>query len=156
VKAEPQYGIKDKMDSYYNLFYKRGVGMVGMNVNGELFLYAEPNKEINERSFISYGCDHLSSKEEQQKCTYSKISEFFSKEFKAPKKGDYKTGRIVLYVTIGTDGTVDDIKIIDTIDGAKLQEQEALRVFKMLPKMIPAQIDDEKPIRSSFRFPIKF
>lgn len=156
VKAEPQNELKDKMYSYYNLFYKRGVGMVGMNVNGEPFMYAKPNKEINERNFIVYGCEKLASNDEQQKCTYSKISEFFSKEFKAPKKKDYKTGRIVLNVTIGTDGTVDDIKIIETIDGAKLQEQEALRVFKMLPKMIPAQVDDGQPIRSSFKFPIKF
>jgi hypothetical protein len=156
VKAEPQNEIRDKMYSYYNLFYKRGVGMVGMNVNGEAFIYAKPNKEINERNFIAYGCEKLPSNDEQQKCTYSKISEFFSKEFNAPKKKDYKTGKMLLNVTIGKDGTVDDIKIIETIEGAQLQEQEVIRVFKMLPKMIPAQVDDGQLIRSSFKFPIRF
>jgi len=156
VKAEPQNEIKDKMYSYYNLFYKRGVGMVGMNVNGEPFIYAKPNKEINERNFIAYGCDKLSSDDEQQKCTYAKIYEFINKELKAPKKKDYKTGRIVVNVTIGQDGAVDDIKVIETIDGAELQEKELVRVIKMLPKMIPAQVDDGQPIRSSFKIPIKF
>lgn len=156
VKAEPQNENKDKMYSYYNLFYKRGLGLVGMNVNGELFIYAKPNKEINERNFIAYGCENLPSNEDRQKCTYAKIYELFSKEYKAPKKKDYRTGKILLNVSIGKDGTVDDIKIIETIDGAQLQEQEAIRVLNMLPKMIPAQVDDGQPIRSSFRFPIKF
>lgn len=156
VKAEPQNEIKDKMYSYYNLFYKRGVGMVGMNVNGELFLFARPNKEIKEKNFVAYGCENISSNQEQEKCTYSKISEFFSKEYKAPRKKDFKTGRIVLNVVIGKDGLVDDIKVIETIEGAKNQEDEAIRVLKRLPKMIPAQVDDGLPIRSSFKFPIKF
>ncbi|MBX2970566.1 MAG: hypothetical protein KF803_14445 [Cyclobacteriaceae bacterium] len=156
VKAEPQNEIKDKMYSYYNLFYMRGVGMVGMNVNGEPFLYAKPNKEINERNFIAYGCEKLSSNDEQQKCTYAKIVDFFSKEFKAPKKKDFRTGRIVVNVIIGKEGTVDEIKILETIEGAEIQEQEIIRVLKMLPKMIPAQVDDGQPIRSSFKFPVKF
>ncbi|MEJ1240318.1 energy transducer TonB [Chryseolinea sp. T2] len=156
VKAEPQNEIKDKMYSYYNLFYKRGVGMIGMNVNGEAFIYAKPNKEINEKNFIAYGCEKLASIDEQRKCTYSKISEFFSKEFQAPKKKDFKTGTIVLNVVIGKDGVVDDIKVIETIAGAKNQEEEAIRVLKRLPKMIPAQVDDGQQIRSSFKFPIKF
>lgn len=156
VKAEPQNEIKDKMYSYYNLFYKRGVGMVGMNVNGELFLFARPNKEIKEKNFVAYGCENISSNQEQEKCTYTKISEFFSKEYKAPRKKDFKTGRIVLNVVIGKDGLVDDIKVIETIEGAKNQEDEAIRVLKRLPKMIPAQVDDGLPIRSSFKFPIKF
>jgi hypothetical protein len=156
VKAEPQNEIKDKMYSYYNLFYKRGIGMVGMNVNGQAFLFAKPNKELNERDFIAYGCEKLASSEDQQKCTYAKISEFFSKEYKAPKKKDFKTGRIVLNVIVGKDGSVDGIKVIETIDGGKHQEDEAIRVFKMLPRMIPAQVDDGQPIRSQFTFPIKF
>jgi hypothetical protein len=156
VKAEPQNEIKDKMSSYYNLFYKRGVGMVGMNVNGELFLFARPNKEIKEKNFVAYGCENISSNQEQEKCTHSKISEFFSKEYKAPRTKDFKTGRIVLNIVIGKDGLVDDIKVIETIEGAKNQEDEVIRVLKRLPKMIPAQVDDGQPIRSQFTFPIKF
>jgi hypothetical protein len=156
VKAEPQNELKDKMYSYYNLFYKRGVGMIGMNVNGELFLFARPNKEINEKNFIAYGCEKLPSNEDQQKCTYTKISEFFSKEYKAPKKKDFRKGKIMLNVIVGKDGIVDEIKVIETIEGGKHQEDEAIRVFKRLPKMIPAQVDDGQPIRSQFTFPIKF
>jgi len=156
VKAEPQNEIKDKMYSYYNLFYMRGIGMVGMKVNEELFLYAKPNKEINERNFIAYGCERLYSNDEQQKCTFAKISEFFSKEFKAPKKKDFKIGRIVVNVVIGKEGTVEGIKILETIEEAGIQEQEIIRVLKMLPKMIPARVDDGQPIRSSFKFPVKF
>jgi hypothetical protein len=156
VKAEPQNELKDKMHPYYNLFYKRGVGMVGMNVNGEPFTYAKPSKEINERNFIAYGCESIASNEEQQKCTYAKIYGFINKELKAPKKKDYKSGRIVLNVTVGQDGAVDDVKIIETIAGAELQEKELIRVISMLPKMIPAQVDDGQPIRSSFKIPIKF
>lgn len=156
VKAEPQNEMKDKMYSYYNLFYKRGIGMIGMSVNGKVFKYAIPNKELNERNFIVYGCENFSSNEDQQKCTYARISEFFRAEFKAPKRRNYKTGKMMLKVIIGKDGTVEDIIIVESIEGAELQEKEAIRVMKMLPKMIPAQVDDGKPIRSSFQFPIKF
>jgi hypothetical protein len=156
IKAEPQNENKSIVQSYYDLFYKRGVGMVGMNVNGEPYLYAKPNKEVNERGFIAYGCENLNTNEERQKCTYSKIAEFFSGEFKAPKKKEFKSGRIILNVFIGRDGKVEEIKVIETIEGAKEQEEEAIRVFKKLPKMIPAQVDDGQPIRSSFKFPIKF
>lgn len=156
VKAEPQNEIKDKMYSHYNLFYKRGIGMVGLNVNGEPFIYVKPDKEINERNFIAYGCEQLVSNEEQQKCTYEKVYEFIIKELKAPKRKNYKSGRIVLNVTISREGIVDGIRIIESIDGAELQEKEVLRVINRLPKMIPAQIDEGQPIRSSFKVPINF
>lgn len=156
VKVEPQNELKSKMYSYYNMFYKRGVGMVGINVNGELFAYAMPNKELNERSFIAYGCENKTSQEEQTNCTYAKIMGFVRKELKISRKKDYKSGVILFEVTIGRDGIVDNVKILETIKGAELQERESVRVLKMLPKMIPAQVDDGQPIRSAFKMPLKF
>jgi TonB family protein len=156
IKAEPQNELKDKMEAQYHLFYKRGVGMVGMNVNGEPYLYAKPSKEVNERSFVAYGCENLASNAERRKCTFAKITEFFSSEYKAPKKKDFSKGRILLNVFVGTDGTIEDVTVLETIAGAKDQEKEAIRVVKKLPKMIPAQVDDGQPIRSSFKFPINF
>lgn len=156
VKAEPQNEIKQDKYSVYNLFYKRGLGMVGLSVNGVSFTFIQPDKELNDKNFISYGCEKLTSESESEKCTYDKIYEFIGKNYKAPKKKNYKSGRIVLNLIIDKDGRVEDVKIIETIPEAELQEIEAVRVIRMLPKFIPAQFDDGQPVRSSIKIPIKF
>jgi hypothetical protein len=61
-----------------------------------------------------------------------------------------------LDVIIEKDGLIGDVKIVESINGAELQEKELLRVIRLLPKMIPAQVDDGQPIRSSIKIPVKF
>lgn len=156
VKAEPQNELKGKMSSYYNLFYKRGVGMIGLSIEGRLFTFALPNRELNERNFMAYGCEKFTSKEQAQKCTYTSIMNFFSKEFKAPNAKNYKSGKMRFNVTLGIDGKVESVQVLETLEGAQLQEKEAIRVIRMLPKMIPGQVDDGQPIRTSFVFPVSF
>lgn len=156
VRAEPQNETRKGMFSYYNLFYKRGVGMVGMKVNGEPFLFANPNKEPNERNFVALGCENIKLKEEQQQCTYQMIYSFISDELRASRIKNYKQGKIVLKVIIDSIGKVDNVEVVESIEGAQSQEKELIKIIKKLPKMIPAQVDDDQPIRSTFRVPINF
>jgi TonB family protein len=130
--------------------------MVGLNVNGELSTFVLPDKEVNEKNFIAYGCENLASGSDSEKCTRDYIIGFIGKHYKAAKKKNYKSGRMVLNVIIGKDGEVEKVKLIETIADAELQEFEAMRVIKLLPKFIPAQFDDGRPVRSSINIPINF
>lgn len=156
IRAEPKRESTTSESYVYNLFYKRGVGLVGLNINGTAHTYIKPSKKLNEKSFIAYGCENLTTEGEMVNCTYKKIYDFVSVNLKPPKKKDYKSGQIVLNVIIGNKGEVENIKIVETIPNATLQENEVIRVVKMLPKFIPGQFDDGHPVRLSFRLPVKF
>jgi hypothetical protein len=150
VKAESS----ERVGIVYNLFYKQGVGMIGLNVNGNPYTYIMPIKDINERSFIAYGCEKAGSEIEIQSCTYTKIFQHIKENYNAPKK--VKKGKMIFRVIIGKQGDIEDVKVIQTIPNAEKQELEAIRVIKSLPKLIPAQIDDNQPIRASFTIPFDF
>ena len=144
----------ERMGTVYNLFYKQGVGQVGLNVNGTPYSYILPNKDLNEQNFMAFGCENAGSEKEIQSCTYSKIFEHIKANYKAPKK--MKKGKILVNVIIGKDGYVDDVKIVQTIPNAQKQEEEAIRVIKSLPQFKPAQVEDGQPIRASVTVPFNF
>ncbi|MEQ8477549.1 energy transducer TonB [Fulvivirga sp.] len=144
----------EQKGTIYNLYYKQGVGLIGLNVNGTPYSFIVPNKELNQKNFMAYGCEELNTEKEIQSCTYSKIFEHIKSNYKAPKK--FKKGRMLLNAIIGKDGGIESVKIVKTIPNAEAQEIEALRVIKLLPKFIPAQIDDGQPVRSSLTVPFNF
>ncbi len=156
VKAEPQNELQQAKYTWYNLFYKRGVGLVGMKVNGEPYLFAEPEATSKDRSFMAYGCESQSSAQAIQRCSYGKIMAYIQAELRITRDENYKAGKIIANVIFGTTGLVENVTIVETIDGATAQEKEVIRVLKALPNVIPALAGDGKPIRSSVRIPISF
>ena len=144
----------ERMGMIYRLFYKRGVGLVGLNVNETPYSYILPDKEMNEQNFMAYGCENAGSEKEIQTCTYSKIFEHIKANYKAPKK--IKKGRILVKIIFGKDGNVDEVKIVETIPNGRKQEEEVTRVIKSLPQFKPAQVNDGQTIRASITVPFKF
>jgi hypothetical protein len=138
----------------YNLFYLKGKGMIALNVNGVPYTYIKPNRKLNDKDFIAYGCQDSINEKETKDCNYSKIYSHIKTNFKSPSK--LKKGKVIAKVFIGTNGYVNKVKIISGLKKAKKQETEVIRVIKSLPKFIPAQIDDNKPIKTSFVIPIVF
>jgi len=62
-------------------------------------------------------------------------------------------GRVILNLTIATDGSMSDIKIVQSVH--PLLDQEALRIVKRMPKWIPGT-KDGKPVATNYRLPITF
>ena len=138
----------------YTLFYKRGVGLVGLNVNSKPYTFILPNKKINERTFIAYGCEKFESEEAIKSCTQEIVLNHIQDNLKYSRK--FKKGKIYVNVTIGTDGNVEEAEVIKAMPNSEKQQKEVLRVIKSLPTFIPAQVDDYNPIRVSFVIPINF
>jgi hypothetical protein len=155
VRAEPVGKLKAQRDVAFNLFFKKGVGMVGMLTNGKLSMMLAPDeKNLDERDMIAYGCEQL-PKAEIAQCTNSKILEHIQNTYKAPK-GKIKHGTMHILFIVGIDGMVEKVTIKETIAGAKSQEDEIIRVLKSLPKFIPAQVADGVPVRCSHTIPVNF
>lgn len=139
----------------YNLFYKKGIGMVGVKINGKPITYIKPNKEMDEKNFIAYGCEDIKTKGGIKKCTHAKIFEHIKNNFKNPNGG--KKGKIIFDVKIGKDGIVQSVTVFKTLKTVSSdQEKEAIRVLKSLPRFIPAQVDTNQPINTSFKIPLNF
>ncbi|RAI88439.1 energy transducer TonB [Algoriphagus yeomjeoni] len=138
----------------YNLFYKQGVGMVGLNVNGQPFSYIKPDRKVNEKSFIAYGCEDAGTSQEIDKCTNAKISQHIRENLKAPQSS--VKGRILLNVRIDELGEVSEVTVLETVPGGEALEAEAIRVMSSLPKFIPAQVDDNQPIATNLKVPFRF
>ncbi|SFT88976.1 TonB protein C-terminal [Algoriphagus locisalis] len=144
----------EREETVYNLFYKRGVGMIGLNVNGTPFSYIKPNQKPNERSFIAFGCEEFGTSQEIEKCTNSKISQHIRENLKAPQSA--AKGRIVLNVRIGETGEVSEVTVLETVPNGEALEAEAIRVMSSMPKFIPAQVDDNQPIATNLKVPFRF
>jgi len=63
------------------------------------------------------------------------------------------TGRIYVEFTIGTDGTVTDVKLLRGVD--PLLDNEAIRVIKASPKWTPGK-QRGKPVKVKYQFPVNF
>ena len=101
------------------------------------------------------GCETLETNEEQKKCTTDKISKYVAKKFKtklAKKNGLIGSQRVNVIFKIDTDGEIIDVK--SRAAHPKLEE-EAKRVIKSLPKMIPGEHDGKK-VKVAYSLPIIF
>ena len=140
--------------TFYQLFYKKGVGMVGLNMDGKPSTYLLPNIKLNERSVTAIGCEKFLSSEEMASCTSKKISQFIISNFRTPKT--FVKGKMNFKLLIDKEGNVEKVETISTLDNGELQEQEIIRILKILPKFIPAQVDDDQLVRSFLNVPINF
>lgn len=143
-----------QLDRVYKLYYKRGIGMVGLNINDQPNTFIIPLSTVKEKAFMAFGCENLESENEIRNCTNQKIFDHISKKFVAPS--NIVKGTIFFQIIIDEKGKVDEVTVAKGLQNATAQEKEGIRVLKSLPRFIPAQIDEGKPIRSTFRIPIKF
>ena len=83
------------------------------------------------------------------------MMKWLTKNLKYPKAAQAKKvqGRVLAQFTINTDGTVQDIKIVESLDAAC--DRETLRVLKMMPKWKPG-IQDDQPCRTRVCIPVVF
>ena len=104
---------------------------------------------------ITKDCKAKWEKEKLKKCVMHSINDHINKKFNAGLASEIGlSGRIKITntFTIDTEGNIVDIKIISPND--RLNE-EAVRVLKLLPKMIPGK-QNGKPVHVEYQFPIIF
>jgi hypothetical protein len=153
IKAEPQDKSKNDFSTYYNLYYKKGVGLVNLSVSGKGYSFLSIDKSlISERAYLFNGCESLETEKDRTRCTSTKITEFISKNFSYP--GKLRKGTIILRFTINENGLVEDIVPETSIKKADGQLQEAIRIVHMMT-FIPRKIND-KPTKTTVHLPITF
>lgn len=137
----------------FQFYYKKGVGVVGNNIEDKPFSFIEPEEEIESKNFIAYGCEKLENTEAQRKCTVGKIVKYLQENLSNPTPDVH--GKVVYTVIIDKKGNVDDVTV-KSVDGAsKKQEKIGLKVLKSLPKFIPAYAGNN-PVRVLYSIPIAF
>jgi TonB family protein len=153
IKAEPMGETAKQYDSYFNLYYKRGVGLVDLHVSGKGYSFLTIDKtSVIEKNWTAIGCEDLKTEEKRAKCTATKIKEFVNEQYNY--KGELKKGIIAISFEIDEQGNVADASIVKTIDGADGQAAEALRVVKLM-KFIPREING-KPYKTRLTYPFAF
>lgn len=99
------------------------------------------------------GCENL-SKLQKRACFEERIQAHVVKNFQYPQvaldMGIH--GRVYIMFTIERDGSISNLK---TRGPDKILEDEAIRIIRKLPKLIPGK-QREKPVPVSFSLPINF
>ncbi len=101
------------------------------------------------------GCENIRGKEDQKNCMSRKIDEHVKKEFNtriSQELGLSGMNRIFVVFRINEKGDVVDIR---SRGPNKRLEDEAARVIKLLPKMIPGRQRD-KPVAVEYSLPIMY
>lgn len=101
------------------------------------------------------GCEDIRSKDEQKECMSRKIDEHVRKEFNtriSEELGLTGMNRIFVVFKINEKGNVVDIR---SRGPNKRLEDEAARVVRMLPKMIPGRQRD-RPVAVEYSLPIMY
>lgn len=101
------------------------------------------------------GCEEITDKEEQRKCSDKKLLTFIYSQIKYPaaaRKAGIQ-GRVIVKYTVLKDGTVANARIEKEIGGGC--GEAALKVIKALPKMIPG-IKDGKAVGVEMLIPVQF
>ncbi len=85
------------------------------------------------------------------------MNEFVSKNIQIPKSvsSGLISGTVFINFTINDSGAIRGIKILKGIKGCQECSDEAARVVKLMPKFIPARINN-KYVSSPYSFPIRF
>ncbi len=153
LKAEPMGKEKKEYSAYYNLLYKRGIGLVGVNIEGRGYSFRTIDKSgIEETPHVFPGCETLKSAEEISACTSEKVNGFISRNFQYT--GKVTKGRLILSFEISENGDVENVSVFKAIPNGEKQTEEAIRIVKLL-KFIPAKING-KPLKTSLAQPILF
>ena len=122
----------------------------------------EDNSSLNEVPFavidqvpVFPGCETENSNKERKACMNKRINEFLIKNFNtniAKQSGLSGVQQVRVFFKIGSDGKIKDIKVRAPHPDLK---NEALRVIKMLPTMIPGEHGGKK-VSVPYYLPIKF
>lgn len=99
------------------------------------------------------GCEDAKDNDERKACFQQKVLVFVSKNFEFPEMAKEMgiQGRVYVNFVIEKNGTITNVEIVRGVD--PLLDDEAVRVVKKLPKLIPAK-QRGKPVRMSFTLPI--
>lgn len=81
------------------------------------------------------------------------LFKFIDDNLKYPKKAPRVAGRIILLFVIRKDGSVEDIKVLQSL--SPLVDEEAVRVIQSMPKWIPGK-QNGKPVSVYYSIPIRF
>ena len=83
------------------------------------------------------------------------FSRWVGSQLKYPPEliGHLVEGRVLLSFVVDTDGSVTDIKVLQSVD--PILESEAIRVISSSPKWTPGYINDQ-PIKIRYNFPVIF
>lgn len=110
---------------------------------------------VVEQTPIFPGCERFRNKDEQKKCMSEKIDALVRREFNthiSEEMGLTGMNRIYVVFRINEKGDVVDIR---SRGPNKRLEEEAARVVRLLPKMIPGRQRD-KPVSVQYSLPIMF
>ena len=101
------------------------------------------------------GCENIDNKQERDKCTRKGINNIIAKNIEYPSSAKEMgiEGRVISSFSISKSGKVEDIKIIRGVD--EYLDREAIRLIKLIPKMIPGK-QRNKPVKVSYVIPIWF
>lgn len=135
----------------YQSFYKKGVGFVGLNVEGKPFSFIEPNGKVEQKNFIAIGCENIKDEKQKKTCTNKKIIDFIKSNFKNPTPDIH--GKVVYRILIDTTGKVAEVTVKESEGVSKKQIKRGLKTLKKLPKFIPGYSGD-KPVRVLFSIPL--
>ena len=84
-----------------------------------------------------------------------KLMEFIKNNLHYPNEKDScAQGRVILTFVVDTDGSIDDVKVVRSVD--PLLDNEAIRVVKMMPQWNPGKAYDGTPVRVKYTLPITF
>ena len=131
-------------------------------VEVEDILVEEEEEEIEQVPFMIVeqiptfpGCEDIENREKKKECMSRKIDEHVKKEFDtriSEEMGLTGLNRIFVVFKINEKGEVVDIR---SRGPNKRLEEEAARVVKMLPKMIPGRQRD-RPVAVEYSLPIMY
>ncbi len=110
------------------------------------------NFAIVENKPVFPGCENV-PKSEETECFQRMISKHVASNFVFPEMARQMgiSGKVYVSFVIEKDGSISNVEVLRGVD--KLLDDEAVRVIKKLPKMIPAK-QRGKPVRMSFQMPI--
>ena len=99
------------------------------------------------------GCEEIADDSARFYCLNKGIGQFVANEFKYPEEAKQMViqGKMYISFTIDKDGEVSDIFITRGVH--ELLDEEAIRVVKLLPTMIPAKLGGQ-PVRMRYTLPI--
>lgn len=145
--------LNRKNRTKYQFFYKKGIGLLGNNIDEKPYSFITPKENVENKNFIAYGCENIESSDDQRKCTTGKIIEFLQSNLSNPTPEIH--GKVYYSIVINKKGEVDEVTVKRVEGASKEQEKAGYKVLKTLPQFIPAYAGS-KPIKVLSTIPIAF
>tara|TARA_B110000211_G_scaffold233571_1_gene300196 strand:+ start:718 stop:1176 length:459 start_codon:yes stop_codon:yes gene_type:complete len=100
-------------------------------------------------------CEEFSDKE-RNKCTFKKIHESISSNYKFPKKSKKKEQEGTTYVRfiVNRKGKITKVEVLKS-SSYKLLDIAAIKAVKKIPDLIPGKNEDGNPVSIVYTVPVK-